>query len=49
MPDRHAALTSMPRTLKLPSVADSFADLALKATKASLSHETFLYELVQAE
>jgi len=36
-------------TLKLPAIADGFADLALKAAKANLTHEAFLYELVQAE
>jgi DNA replication protein DnaC len=49
MPDRHAELITMLRTLKLPAMADSFADLALKAAKASLTHEAFLYELVRAE
>jgi DNA replication protein DnaC len=49
MPDRHAELQAMLHTLKLPAIADSFADLALKAATAGLSHEAFLYELVQAE
>jgi len=35
--------------LKLPAMADTFAALALKAAKANLTHEAFLYELVQAE
>src|SRR5579859_828181 len=39
----------MLRTLKLPAMAASFADLALKAAKAGLTHEAFLYELAQAE
>jgi DNA replication protein DnaC len=30
-------------------MADTFADLALKAAKMNLTHEAFLYELVQAE
>jgi DNA replication protein DnaC len=30
-------------------MADIFPDLALRAAKASLTHEAFLYELVQAE
>lgn len=47
--DRHAELTTMLHTLKLPAMADTFADLALKAAKANLTHEAFLYELVQAE
>lgn len=49
MPDRHAELLAMLRTLKLPAMADQVADLALKAAKAHLTHEAFLYELVQAE
>ena len=49
MPDRHAELTTMLRTLKLPAMADTFADLALKAAKAGLTHEAFLYELVHGE
>jgi DNA replication protein DnaC len=49
MPDRHAELTTMLRTLKLPAMAAAFGDLALKAAKANLTHEAFLYELVQVE
>ena len=49
MSDRHAALTTNLRALKLPAMADTFADLALKAAKAGLTHEAFLYELVQTE
>jgi len=49
MPDRHAALLTMLRALKLPAMVDQVADLALKAAKANLTHEAFLYELVQAE
>lgn len=49
MPDRHAALATMLRTLKLPAMAATFPDLALKAAKANLTHEAFLYELVRAE
>ena len=47
--DRHAELNSMLRTLKLPAMAAAFPDLALKAAKAGLTHEAFLYELVRAE
>jgi DNA replication protein DnaC len=47
--DRQAELAAMLHGLKLPAMADSFADLALKAAKADLTHEAFLYELVQAE
>ena len=39
----------MLRTLRLPAVADTVADLALKAAKANLTHEAFLYEVVKAE
>jgi DNA replication protein DnaC len=49
MPDRHAELLAMLRDLKLPAMVDQIADLALKAAKANLTHEAFLYELVQAE
>jgi DNA replication protein DnaC len=49
MSDKHAELTTMLRTLKLPAMAAAFPDLALKAAKANLTHEAFLYELVQAE
>jgi DNA replication protein DnaC len=49
MADRHADLRAMLRTLKLPAMADHFAALALKAAKAGLTHEAFLYEVVQCE
>lgn len=49
MADRHSDLRTMLRTLKLPAMADHFADLALKAAKAGLTHEAFLYEVVQCE
>jgi DNA replication protein DnaC len=49
MGDRHAELHAMLRTLKLPAMADHFADLALKAAKAGLTHEAFLYEVVRCE
>jgi DNA replication protein DnaC len=49
MPDRQTELRAMLRTLKLPAIAASFEDLALKAAKAHLTHEAFLHELVQAE
>jgi DNA replication protein DnaC len=48
-PDRHSELTSMLKTLKLPAMATCFPDLALKAAKANLTHEAFLYEVVLAE
>jgi len=49
MPDRHAELQQWLHALKLPAMADTFADLALKAAKGGLTHEAFLYELVQGE
>lgn len=49
MPDRQAELHSMLRTLKLPAMAATFADLALKAARAGLTHEAFLYELTREE
>jgi len=47
--DRHGELTTMLHTLKLPAMAAAFPDLALKAAKANLTHEAFLYELVRTE
>lgn len=35
--------------LKLPAIAALFEDLPLKAAKANLTHEAFLYELVRGE
>jgi DNA replication protein DnaC len=49
MVDRHAELIARLHTLKLPAIAATFPDLALKAAKANLTHEAFLYELVRAE
>jgi DNA replication protein DnaC len=49
MPDRHAELQQRLHALKLPAMADTFAALALKAAKGGLTHEAFLYELVQGE
>ena len=49
MADRHAELRRLLHALKLPAMADQFPDLALKAAKGRLTHEAFLYELVQAE
>jgi len=49
MADRHTNLQALLRTLKLPAMADHFADLALKAAKANLTHEAFLSEVVQCE
>ena len=49
MADRHASLLAMLRELKLPAMVDQVAELARKAAKANLTHEAFLYELVEAE
>ena len=49
MADRQAELRTMLRSLKLPAIAAAFEELALKAAKANLTHEAFLYELIQAE
>ena len=49
MADRQAELRTMLRSLKLPAIAAAFEELALKAAKANLTHEAFLYDLVQAE
>lgn len=49
MSDRHAELTSALRQLKLLAMADSVSEVALKAARAQLSHEAFLYELVRLE
>lgn len=47
--DRQAKLVTMLHGLKLPAIADTYGDMALKAAKANMTHEAFLYELVQAE
>ena len=47
--DRQADLYSLLRSLDLTYTATSFGDLALKAAKAGLTHEAFLYELVRGE
>jgi DNA replication protein DnaC len=47
--DRHEEMRLMLRSLKLPAIAALYQDLALKAAKANLTHEAFLYELVRAE
>jgi DNA replication protein DnaC len=49
MPDRQAEMRLMLRALKLPAIAAVYEELALKAAKANLTHEAFLYELVRAE
>ncbi len=49
MSNRHAELTAMLHTLKLQVMAESVSELAVKAARAGLSHEAFLYELVRLE
>src|SRR5438128_8119926 len=49
MADRQAEMRLMLRALRLPAIAALYQDLALKAAKANLTHEAFLYELVRAE
>lgn len=47
--NRAAELTSLLRGLKLVAMAERVADVALKAARANLSHEAFLYELARLE
>jgi DNA replication protein DnaC len=47
--NRHDDLHAMLRRLNLSHSADTFAETALKAAKANLSHEAFLYELTAQE
>jgi DNA replication protein DnaC len=49
MSNRYAELTSLLRGLKLQAMADSVSDVAMKAARANLSHEAFLYELARLE
>jgi DNA replication protein DnaC len=49
MPDRQAELRQMLRMLRMPAIAALFEEMALKAAKANLTHEAFLFELVRAE
>jgi DNA replication protein DnaC len=46
---RYTELTSLLRSLKLLAMADSVSDVAVKAARANLSHEAFLYELARLE
>jgi DNA replication protein DnaC len=48
-PDRHAELLGLLHRLHLPAMADALEALALKAAKAGLTHEAFLWELVRCE
>ena len=47
--NRYSELTSLLRSLKLQTMAESVSEVALKAARANLSHEAFLYELVRLE
>lgn len=47
--NRHDDLATMLRRLNLSHIAETFTDIALKASKANLSHEAFLYELAAQE
>ncbi|MCA1648530.1 MAG: ATP-binding protein [Chloroflexi bacterium] len=49
MADRQAEMRLMLRNLRMPAIAALYEDLAIKAAKANLTHEAFLYELVRAE
>ena len=49
MPNRRLELQAMLQGLRLPTMAEVCADLALKAAKEGLSHEAFLYELARLE
>jgi DNA replication protein DnaC len=47
--NRHDDLATMLRRLNLSHIAETFTNTALKASKANLSHEAFLYELAAQE
>ncbi len=47
--NRHTQLHTLLTQLNLGAIADSFADVALRAAKEGLSHEAYLYELVRLE
>ena len=49
MPNRQEELTAMLRELRLPTMATSCSQIALKASKENLTHEGFLYELARLE
>lgn len=46
---QHADLLTMLKALKLPAMAASFSDLALKAAKDGTTHEAFFHDVVRAE
>ena len=47
MANRQVELRTMLQSLRLPTMAELCADLALKSAKEGLSHEAFLYELAR--
>src|SRR5712692_4457790 len=49
MPNRQEQLTAMLRELRLPTMATSCSQIALKASKENLTHEGFLHELARLE
>ncbi len=49
MSNRYRELTTLLRGLTLQAMADSVSEVAVKAARANLSHEAFLYELVRLE
>jgi DNA replication protein DnaC len=49
MPNRELELQTMLQSLRLPTMAEVCAELALKSAKEGLSHEAFLYELARLE
>jgi DNA replication protein DnaC len=49
MANRQLELQTMLQSLRLPTMAELCAELALKSAKEGLSHEAFLYELARLE
>jgi DNA replication protein DnaC len=49
MSSRYTELTTQLHALKLPTMAESFSEIALKAARNGLSHEAYLHELVRLE
>ena len=47
--NRHSELQSLLTQLNLGTIADVFAEVALRAAKEGLSHEAYLYELARLE
>jgi DNA replication protein DnaC len=48
-PNRYTELHTLLTQLNLAGIADTFADLALRAAKEGMSHEAYLYELARIE